>query len=396
MSQATTVVIIDSPAGWDQTWLTCVIGSMPGAVAIGAFHHPFAPVGGGEIGCCRVHGRACRFWSDIHRAWGGEGSFFEITARETGRHVLVVGMPSGLGIEPGLIHQDLSIKSIHVVRDGRSIAASLASSNAGRDFEALCREDLAPAMHALQWNPQDATSRCIRLEDFVADRQSALSRIASFIGIECDVSALRFWEHEHHLLDGEQGVIDRIRQAGALAASPQHSGGVVGGDEYSGLASGEVRRSDFDRWRRQLSDAELCIFDAICGHRNAEFGYERDRFTAEQWQEFGPRLSEQTPAKSSMEGVGGDTRTSLSGSATAGDETRSGSVLTGAVVSAPMSPSAATTPSASVGLLAGTGLRRVEPSYPRDSLGPVVAVIVFGLLLGIAALIASGVVGSSP
>ncbi|RMH10313.1 MAG: hypothetical protein D6695_11650, partial [Planctomycetota bacterium] len=143
-------------------------------------------------------------------------------------------------------------------------------------------------------------------------------------------------------------------------------------EQYDKLLADPNHQFQADRWQERRSDRDLFVFDAICGRRNSQFGYERDRFTVDQWMTFSREFAQALDGLPALKTSDKSLHAPLS--KMRGPSTLLRSTLSPAGVSGSEAPSS-------------TSRRGV-------SVGAVVAVIVFGVTLGIVSILAAtGVFG---
>lgn len=390
MNQAVTVVAIYSLSYTGTTWLNFVLGSHPEAFALGPCDRPLGLTREKSGDACRVHGAACSFWPRFYETWQGGENFFLHLARTSGKRVIVTNNPLPQGGAKALEHPDVVVKPIYLVRDGRAVADSYASKFPNLAFLEVCRDWMAPSFHQFEWDPDDPDRLCLRYEDVLADQRGMLDRAGTFVGLEYDASALRFWEHDHHPAAGNQGPIFMIKQFQGISVSAHARDRAFYEEQYLKLIQNPDHHFEADRWHERRSTRELFLFDMICGKRNAELGYQRDRFTAEEWATFSAewgkeqsKLEVSTPIVEPVE------------------PTRSVAPLAPPPV--PVEPVMALAEQRSIAppspvlapAMAGRGAGSVSAPNPREgATGAVFAVIALAVVLGVLSLlVASGVFG---
>lgn len=302
--QTVTVVLLHALPHSGASWLSLVLGAHEGVLALGPVDltRPLTP---SQFTCC-VHGEQCAFWSRVRAAWRDDEHPLLQIADAAGARVLVIITPDPPASLPALDSPKLSVRHILLARDGRSVAASRAAMLAGADFGALCRDWLAPQMARFDWTP-DAPGAggtlCVRYEDFAADPAGRLPCIASFIGVVPDESALRFWERDLHPLGAHPAMLAMIRRHQHLP-SPEMRERAFYEEQTLKLLTNPAHRFPADRWRDRLTEHDLLAFDAACGRFNEQMGYERDRFTSDQWRTLsgGDALSSQRVESASRAG----------------------------------------------------------------------------------------------
>ena len=140
---------------------------------------------------------------------------------------------------------------VHLVRDGRDVAAAYRDANFGPS------QVTETAFH---WRRQVTAGRRagaklgpsryleVRYEDLLDDPQSALSATCDFLGLEFDEAMLRYFEKP-------------VADLGSDRAHHTH----VGLPPTRGLRD----------WRRELTPAEVASFEAVAGTLLTDLGYER-------------------------------------------------------------------------------------------------------------------------
>jgi hypothetical protein len=142
---------------------------------------------------------------------------------------------------------------VHVIRDGRDVALSYLEGGWG---------PRTLAGNAVYWRRFVRRGRkegarlgadryCeVRYESLLDDPERELRRLSGFVGLEFDVAMLQYFERSHALL-----VTPRLVQThGALRLPPT-----------KGLRD----------WRREMSNDQLTLFEALAGDLLNELGYER-------------------------------------------------------------------------------------------------------------------------
>ena len=135
---------------------------------------------------------------------------------------------------------------LYLIRDGRAVAASamrrsgISAATAARVWK---RENQNLAL-ALRGIPTAQVHR-VRYEDVCEDPQRELSRICAFLGLTFEPSMLRLWERPVHNIPGNPMLFAKSRR--------------------------QVARDE--RWRRELSAADVATIEGIAGPMIREFGY---------------------------------------------------------------------------------------------------------------------------
>jgi len=292
MDTPVTVVVIQSLSFTGTTWLNYVLGSHPDIFALGPADRPFALPRNQAAEACRVHGKDCPFWPGFYETWEEGKNFFVHLAERSGKRIIVTNNPLPTGAGTALQHPLIDMRPIRFVRDGRAVAESFARKHPDQAFFDVVRNWLAPSFLGFAFDRADPDTLCLRYEDVLADQMGMLEKVGRFVGVEYDASALRFWEHEHHPAAGNAGPINvlRIHQGAALPAVGQTRQFYQ--EQYDKTIADPNHQFESDGWKTRLSARERFIFDLECGAKNAELGYERDRFTTDEFRRFSSERDE--------------------------------------------------------------------------------------------------------
>lgn len=288
MGTKVVVVVIRSLSYTGTTWLNTVLGCHPNAMALGPADRLWKAAQGNDIGpLCLIHRPRCEFWDGFLAQFSKDKNLFAEVARYCGKSVLITNnlIPTGAGTQ--LDHPEIETRHIQLARDGRAVAASYSRKFADKSFAEALTGFLQPSLHHFPFDPANPTSLAVRYEDLMADQLGQLHRIGTFLGIEYQPSALRFWEWRHHLVHGNPGFAATLRMGEGLPV-----------DDFEDL---RFYRAQFERMRQEgpqafhddravpkLSRLNLYLFDLIAGADNARLGYPRDRFTETEIKAFEP------------------------------------------------------------------------------------------------------------
>lgn len=138
----------------------------------------------------------------------------------------------------------LRTKVIHLVRDGRGVAASYMRKSQWsmeRSATEWLRAVRSEQQILLHFDENDVAF--IRYEALCLDPAGTLHRLFEFLGVNPKHDFTRFRQADHHVLG------NRMRMQGTEAITLD------------------------EKWRTTLNDADLKAFEEICGAQNREFGY---------------------------------------------------------------------------------------------------------------------------
>lgn len=142
------------------------------------------------------------------------------------------------------------LKVIHIVRDGRAVAASLIpliwGPNAVHSAAQFWAQRVAMGMGLREFLPSTAWI-AVRYEDILADPERELRRLCEFLGTEFDPA----------MIEGGGFKVPAF-------TLDQH-----------GLVGGRPVRARADAWRSSLTGREIEIFEALVGPLLTYLGYQR-------------------------------------------------------------------------------------------------------------------------
>jgi hypothetical protein len=277
-----TILWIDTLSYSGTTWLNLMLGSHPKAFSLGPPDRSWNMRAQGFDTACMIHGKDCAFWNGFGQEYQESENFLEALAKKTEATHFIFDNPGAGFIKNVIDTGKFNIKRMRYVRDGRAVTASWARKNAGTSYY----DSILPSgwiYHSFLGIPDpaiDPDKLVVKYEDATGNPRGMFETVGKFIGLEYDDSALRFWEHDHHITSGNQGPVAMIKM---------HQGLFPGNWESRELYEQQLERlktepdkpfSD-ERWREQLSRDDLFFFDVMLGAKNAQLGYDRDDFSAD-------------------------------------------------------------------------------------------------------------------
>jgi hypothetical protein len=172
-----------------------------------------------------------------------------------------------------LRNQELNVRVVHIVRDGRAVALTyvdpatfadardpaLRGGGGGGD---RADERLSMARAAAEWKSANLQARCIlahldrsrwieiRYEDLCTQTDATLERVFHFLGLDPARRPADFRSVGNHVI-GNGMRLD---------------------------SSSEIRLDE--RWRTVLTDGDLAVFDRVAGEMNRRYGYAKDAAAA--------------------------------------------------------------------------------------------------------------------
>jgi hypothetical protein len=193
-------------------------------------------------------------------------AFIQSVSSVTGKNIIVDSSKIGIRLKYLLRIPEIEVRVVRVVRDGRGVALTyidpcrfadaadpaLKGGGAGTDREKE-KLDMAAAAHEWKRSNEEAEAIVNRLrpdqwiqmhyEDLCRDPEKVLARLFRFIGCDPGTMILDFRSVEHHVV-GNGMRLD---------------------------STSEIRLDE--RWKTELNERQLNIFQSIAGNMNSRFGY---------------------------------------------------------------------------------------------------------------------------
>lgn len=191
-------------------------------------------------------------WLAVHPRWRrrqreilkANRALFESVLELTGARIFVDSSKEPHRLKFLMAISDLRLKVIHLVRDGRGVAGSyIRRSNWPMERAAdEWRRSLLSEEALLRWAPSENVL-LVRYEDLCRDVDREMSKILRFVGAGPEKWSRAFREVKQHVLG------NRMR-----------------------LGRENLVRLD-ERWRGELTEAQLRLFEAIGGEINRRYRY---------------------------------------------------------------------------------------------------------------------------
>jgi len=187
---------------------------------------------------------------------------FEAMVAQSGKEMIVdssklPGRAMALALAPGI-----DLRVIHVVRDGRGVAWSMAKAYE-RDVKSGLQRDIKPkpvSRTALRWTTVNLAAEYlsrklgpekfmrVRYEDFVTDPADVLNRIGNFVSLDFSKTGERLKLGEA-VLPGHQIAGNRLRMNASIALSKDET------------------------WRSMMPAAQKAAFERLGGWMLKRYGY---------------------------------------------------------------------------------------------------------------------------
>ena len=135
---------------------------------------------------------------------------------------------------------------IWLIRDGRAVVASaMRRQGAKADVAARIWKRENKNLHRALRNIPNERKHQLRYEDLCQNPHHEIARVCDFLGLVFEPGMLKLWERPVHNIPGNPMLFQKSKR--------------------------EISRDD--RWRRELSAADIDAFEAIAGTMNRSFGY---------------------------------------------------------------------------------------------------------------------------
>lgn len=254
------------------TMLGLILGSHPKVFYAGEgaktlyLHTPYKDL---RKRVCKLCGPDCPIWGDFHIAPSPD--LYEQLSQRTGAELIVDSTKKLEWITSHVKELEKTSATpffIFLQRDGRAVINSRVRKYPDRD----------PEEQISHWLAQIETTRAffdsfphpkaiVRYEELALDPESVSRKLCRLLGLEWTASMIRFYEHDHHPLGGNNGTQSIV--ARHQNPNPDRSFAKVGQRSRTYYEEhGSEIRLDL-RWRKELSHEVLAIFEDIAGEVNA-------------------------------------------------------------------------------------------------------------------------------
>lgn len=169
--------------------------------------------------------------------------------------------------------RDASPHLILITRDGRAVINSFRRKDGKVSVETYTERWIERMVELERIFAAFAPERRVRVayETLALAPEQTVRRICRVLDLPFEPSMLDYWTHEHHTLGGNKGTHFLVhRHRGADAADARAAPIVRQRDHYAGHGFG----IDLDeRWRDEMPQADLSLFEAMAGRINASYAY---------------------------------------------------------------------------------------------------------------------------
>lgn len=170
---------------------------------------------------------------------------------------------------------------IYMVRDGRAIVNSYLRKypEKGIDYWTIDWKNRIISMDRF-YNHFSYDKMVIHYEELTLEPERGIQELTQFLGIEFQDNMLRYWEQEHHPVAGNLGTHSLVIKSKATEVKHYDISRLdrmnKNNELYAKKYYEEIGRSiKLDlRWKEELSEKQIGIFERIAGKFNKRFSFE--------------------------------------------------------------------------------------------------------------------------
>ncbi len=266
-----TVVNIVAVSYSGSTWLNLMLGAHVDALSVGEIDQAYKA--GRAV--CRIHGPQCPIWSRFD-AQANENPFIQV-ARISGKRFLIVNNTRRLLQDQD--HPDIESKYIWMIRDGRAVVASAMRKYPGRGIVRATRDWARSMRKKRRLIGRQIPDRVMRVHwnDLNADTDSHLRKICEFLRMGFDPCMIAYWNTDTHFVGGNRGPMTILAQQRGIElhppGPPSPSRRHVPQVDLDFYRRADANHFIDERWREELTDAQLRLFGLFGGKLNGKLGY---------------------------------------------------------------------------------------------------------------------------
>jgi hypothetical protein len=262
-------VFIHSSSHSGSTWLGYVLGSGQQAAFVGELSRAWDERRRVPCTVCASRGNEiCPILGGIHNVT--PVSAFPLLSARTGKTVIIDNSKDIEWTKQFVNHPDRDLRIVHLVKDPRSRWASLrrrGSTNLKDCIANWCVEN----QQIMKFTRSLNVKTYVAAYDIVAaDQETEIAAIFDFLSMPFEVSALRYWDVDHHAL-AANGATSALVLHQKFSAPPSHFS--TGDDSFYQNAFG--RTFVDERWRSELpaSENESILNNLLVGELLHGLGY---------------------------------------------------------------------------------------------------------------------------
>lgn len=308
------VVFIMATGHSGSTLADLIIGSHSSAFSIGELWGIPEQIGkatGENPPICGICADKCEFWNQpdrldflhkyyrgvigqsglpakiIHRYNSFGGNIYERIFEWSNADILVDSSKSVWWIRrqlrPTWYWKDILPYVVFLSRDGRAVTNSKLRKypDAGMAYAAADWKKTVEKMERFfQAYPAERRMR-VSYEALTTEKESVVRAICDWLDISYEPDMLSYWKHDHHLVDGNLGTRMAILKYRAESESDrleywsEQNKTTVQMDERYYDKQGMAIKIDL-RWKRELDEEQLRVFDEIAGEANKLYAFDPD------------------------------------------------------------------------------------------------------------------------
>lgn len=165
---------------------------------------------------------------------------------------------------------------IYICRDGRAVVNSYLRKYPDKDIKGVTEGWVKITEKMEHFFLNFPSNRGIRIsyESLATQPERTVSSLCNFLGIPYEPQMLQYWRHDHHVVHGNsrtRSLIEKYQQYMASNPAESDSGANNGPEFHQSLGLG----TQLDlKWKRELSDKNLEIFERIAGNLNRHYAYD--------------------------------------------------------------------------------------------------------------------------
>lgn len=183
-------------------------------------------------------------------------------------------------LRPAYVWRNMDPMLIFLTRDGRAVVNARLRKHADLSARAAATEwaDRIRLTDGLFSRFPGERALRISYESLAREPEATIASVCEFLGVDFEPRILRYWENEHHVVRGNQWLIDSCRRylRGGAEEKKAHQPKTWTGRGSENWHEKETPGIRFDeRWREELSAENLAVFDSVAGDLNHSLGYNR-------------------------------------------------------------------------------------------------------------------------
>ncbi|MCL1465829.1 sulfotransferase [Argonema galeatum] len=223
---------------------------------------------------CKICGANCPVWSDLKLS--ERVNLYEQISAKAQKPIIIDSSKGRQWLQKqleSLKNTDIKQYLIFLQRDGRAVINSRITKYPEKNFKYLIEEWVAKGQMTNElFNNFDHKKIKIRYEVLATQPESVTQKLCNFLDIEYQPEMLKYYEHEHHPLGGNNGTQFLVAKAQReKIKDPFVKVGEYKKDYYENHELGI--KLDL-RWQKELDPSVERLFEEMAGKENAEMKWE--------------------------------------------------------------------------------------------------------------------------